>query len=142
MSNPKICPTQDTHTKQCQDVIMHLLFSCDCNLLNSLIIQSINSIYSENPTDGVKKALTPFIPNEDMSPALLRVIFFVLLNQDNNMRNGLCKTKVMPYLPIVCPFKACRLYDHLRVVMVEWVKNEHINILEMVDNLKEAYLVS
>jgi hypothetical protein len=145
MSMPMIC--QDTHTRQCQDVVMHLLYSGNCEvLLRSLILQSIQNIASEHQaSDGVRKALLPFVPTKDrvMSPAMLRAVFFVLLNQDSKMRESLCSKRVLAYLPELCPHKACRFYDCLKeMVVVEWIKNESVHLLEFVENLKEAYLVS
>ena len=59
------------------------------------------------------------------------------------MRDALCAKRILPYLSPLCPHKACRLYDHLKEsVVVEWVKNEDVHILEFVESLKEAYLVS
>ena len=145
MSIPRIC--QETHTKQCQDVLMHILYSGNCEVLTrSLIIQSINNIAAEHPaSEGVRQALVPFIPTQErpMSQAMLRAVFFILLNQDSKMRDSLCTNKVLPYLPTLCPHKACRLYDNLKdSVLMEWVKNEDVHILEFIENLKEAYLVS
>jgi hypothetical protein len=122
---------------------MHILYGNCEELLHSLIIKIINSIAGDHASEGVRRALIPYIPSPNMSPAMLKAIFFILLNQDNKMRDALCTTKVLPYLPTVCPYKACRLYDHLKdVVVVEWVKTESVHLLELVENLKEAYLVS
>ena len=145
MSIPRIC--QETHTRQCQDVLMHILYSGNCeNLLRSLIMQSINNIAAEHPaSEGVRQALVPYIPTQErpMSTAMLRVVFFILLNQDSKMRDSLCTKRTLPYLPELCPHKACRLYDHLKdSVVAEWVKNESIHLLEFVECLKEIYLVS
>lgn len=140
---PMIC--QDTHTRQCQDILMHLLYSGNCEvLLRSLIRQCINNIASDHQgSEGVRQALLPFVPAQSMPHATLRAIFFILLNQDSRMRDSLCVKRVLPYLPELCPHKACRFYDSLKEsVVVEWVKNENVHILEFVDNLKEAYLVS
>ena len=143
MSMPRIC--QETHTRQCQDVLMHLLYSGHCEqLLHSLIMQSIHNIAADHPaSEGVRQALIPFIPPPNCPPAMLRSIFFILLNQDSKMRDSLCTSRTLPYLPPLCPHKACRLYDHLKeTVVVEWVKNENMHLLEFVESLKEAYLVS
>ena len=145
MSIPRIC--QDTHTRQCQDVLMHILYSGNCEvLLHTLIMQSINNIAADHPSsEGVRQALIPFIPTRErpMSPAMLRAVFFVLLNQDSKMRDSICSKRVLPYLPELCPHKACRFYDNLQeTVIVEWVKNESVHLLDFVENLKEAYLVS
>ena len=143
MSMPMIC--QETHTRQCQDIVMHLLYSGNCEtLLRSLILQSVNNIASDHPASkGVRQALRPFIPTNGTPTATLRAVFFILLNQDSRMREALCAKRILPYLPELCPHKACRLYDSLNeVVIVEWIKNENVHILELVENLKEVYLVS
>ena len=145
MSIPRIC--QEVRTRQCQDILMHILYSGNCEvLLRSLIVESINNIAAEHPaSDGVRQALVPYIPTQErpMSPAMLRAVFFILLNQDSKMRDMICTKRTLPYLPELCPHKACRLYDCLKdSVVAEWVKNENIHLLEFVDSLKEAYLVS
>ena len=143
MSIPRIC--QETHTRQCQDVLMHILYSGSCDaLLHSLIMQSIGNIAAAYPASaGVKRALIPYAPSKECPPAMLRSIFFVLLNQDCRMREALCAQRILPYLPPLCPHKACRFYDCLKEsVVVEWVKNENVHLLEFVESLKEAYLVS
>ena len=143
MSMPRIC--QETHTRQCQDILMYLLYSGHSDsLLRSLIMQSIHNIAEDHTSsDGVRQALIPFIPSPTCAPALLRSIFFILLNQDSRMRESLCGRRILPYLPTLCPHKACLLYDHLKEsVVTEWVKNENVHILEFVESLKEAYLVS
>ena len=142
---PMIC--QDTHTRQCQDILMHLLYSGNCEmLLRSLILQSINNIAADHPgSEGVRNALLPFVPTEanPMSPAMLRAVFFILLNQDSRLRESICSKRVLSYLPELCPHKACRFYDSLKEsLVVEWVKNENIHLLEFVETLKDAYLVS
>lgn len=145
MSIPSIC--QEAHTRQCQDVIMHVLYSGNCEaLLTSLVTESVNNIISEySASEGVKRALAPFIPTKEcpMSPAMLRAVFFILLNQDSRMRNLLCTQKILPYLPMLCPHKACRFYDCLKdCVVPSWVKDESIELVAFVESLKEAYLVS
>ena len=143
MSMPMIC--QDTHTRQCQDILMHLLYSGNCEaLLRSLIMQSIHNISAEHAISaGVRQALQSFVPTQATPPATLRAVFFILLNQDSKMRESLCAKRVLQYLPELCAHKACRFYDALNEsVVVEWIKNENVHILEFVENLKEAYLVS
>ena len=77
------------------------------------------------------------------SLALLRAVFFVLLNKDSRMRCNLCKQRFTPSLPAVCPYKACTFYDQLHdVVIVEWVKKESVDLMQFEESLKEAYLVS
>jgi hypothetical protein len=131
--------------RQCQDILMHLLYSGGSEvLLRSLITQSIRNITDEfGGSKGVRDALAHYILPPACSLALLRAVFFILLNQDSRMRSNLCKQRYLPSLPTVCPHKACILYDQLHdVVIVEWVKRESIDLMQFEESLKEAYLVS
>ena len=124
---------------------MHVLYSGGSErLLKSLISQSIRNITDEfGGSKGVRDALALYILPRSCSLALLRAIFFVLLNQDSKMRSMLCKQRYLPSLPTVCPHKACILYDQLHdTVIVEWVKRESIDLMTFEESLKEAYLVS
>lgn len=142
MSIPITC--QDAG-RQCQDILMHLLYSGGSEtLLRSLIAQSIRNITEEyGACQGVRDALGLYVLPKQASLALLRAVFFVLLNQDSRMRAALCDKRFLPSLPVLCPHKACGLYDQLHnTVVVEWVKNELIDLLQFEESLKEAYLVS
>lgn len=139
---------QDARARQCQDILMHLLYSGHCEaLLRSLISQSVQNVAQEYAgAEGVRRALVPFEFQEGcprVTLAMLRAVFFVLLNQDSRMRELLCVKRVLPHIPELCPHKACRLYDSLRETVVpEWVKNEGMDLLQFVEALKDAYLVS
>jgi hypothetical protein len=131
------------HSRQCQDILMHLLYSGGADmLLRSLIAQSIRNITDEHGSSGVKGALTLYVLPPACSLALLRGVFFVLLNQDSRMRTALCAKRFLPSLPALCPHKACRLFDQLNDnVVVEWIKNESVDLMQFEESLKEAYLV-
>ena len=131
--------------RQCQDILMHLLYSGGSEmLLKSLILQSLRNITEEfGGSKGVRDALALYVLPKHSSLALLRSVFFILLNQDSRMRNALCSKRFLPSLPMVCPHKACRLYDQLNdSVVVAWVKDESVDLLQFEESLKEAYLVS
>ena len=124
---------------------MHLLYNGSAeSLLRTLIKQSIQNIAQEFPTQGVRDALTHyFLPKEGVSIATLRAVFFILLNQDSKMHSEICSTRMVSYIPELCPYKACRFYDQIRdCVIMEWVKNETITITEFVESLKDSYLVA
>ena len=142
ISIPMTC--QETG-RQCQDILMHVLFSGGSEtLLRGLISLSIKNITDEfGGSKGVRDALALYILPPTCSLALLRAVFFVLLNQDSRMRSMLCKQRYIPSLPTLCPHKACVLYDQLHdTVVVEWVKKESIDLMQLEESLKEAYLVS
>ena len=138
---PRICKEPYV---QSQDAAMHVLYSgASDTLLRELIHRSLCNLGEDFPTKGVRSALECFVPPREASLALLRAIFFVLLNQDSRMRAHLCSARVAPMLPALCPHKACRLYDTLREkVLRDWIKDETVGLLQLVENLKEAYLVS
>lgn len=138
---PRICKEPYV---QSQDVLMHLLYSGAAEpLLRDLITRSIQNLCEDFPTTGVRNALACFVPPKEASLALLRAIFFVLLNQDGRMRSALCSTRILPLLPELCPYKACRLYDTLKdTVLRDWACNETIGLAQLVETLKETYLVS
>lgn len=130
---------------QCQDILMHVLYSGGAEaLLRNLIAQSIRNISAEfGGSKGVNDALALYTLPPSCSLALLRAVFFVLLNKDSRMRCNLCKQRFTPSLPAVCPYKACTFYDQLHdVVIVEWVKKESVDLMQFEESLKEAYLVS
>jgi hypothetical protein len=142
MSIPITC--QDTG-RQCQDILMHLLYSGGSEqLLKGLIAESIANITEQYSAFGrVRDALSLYVLQGQSSLSLLRAVFFVLLNQDSKMRADLCARRFLHSLPLLCPHKACRLYDILKdTVVVEWVKNETIDLLQFEEGLREAYLVS
>jgi len=141
MSMPMIC--RNTYIP-CQDILQHLLYSGSSGpLLHSLITQCILNIGRDFPSPGVKAALSSFAVPADSSLTLLRVVFLVLLNYDSKMRCALCEQRFLPHIPELCPYKACRFYDHIKDrVILDWIKNETIGVAELVENLKESYLVS
>ena len=140
MSIPRICKEQRV---QCQDVVMHVLYSGSAtDLLRLLISQCVQNIGHDFPTNGVRCALAHFRPTADWGVGLLRAAFFVLLNQDSRMRRALCAPMV-PHLPPLCPYKACRFYDQLRdEILIEWIKDEHVQTIQLVERTKESYLVA
>ena len=141
MSMPRIC--KDPHIP-CQDTLQHALYSGSAGpLLRHLISVSRCNIARDFPSPGVQEALARFDPPSDAAPGLLRVVLLVLLNVDSRLRRSLCEQRFVPHIPPLCPHKACRFYDLLKdEVLHEWVRNENISTAELVEQLKEAYLVA
>lgn len=141
MSMPRICQTPPG---QYQDILMHVIYSGGAEpLLRSLIAESLRNIADDFPTPGVRTALAALAPTAETPMAVLRVLFFLLLNQDHRMRVRLCYCKIAPYLNPVCAYKACNLYEQLRESVVPaWIKNETVTLLDLAENLKDAYLVA
>lgn len=138
---PRICQTPPG---QYQDILMHIIYSGGAEpLLRSLIADSMCNIADNFPTPGVRAALASLAPTAETPIAVLRVLFFLLLNQDYRMRTRLCQGKIAPYLNPVCAYKACNLYEQLRESVVPaWIKNETVTVLDLAENLKDAYLVA
>lgn len=139
---PMIC--QHEGYNQCQDIVMHLLYSGQSvSLLRGLIMDCISNIALSYPTPGVRAALEPFTPSPHMSLAALRLHFFLLLNVDSRMRSRLVESRVRAHLPVLDQRKACVLYDQLRdCVVPTWLKDENVSLLDMTESLKDAYLIS
>ena len=138
---PRICQTPPG---QYQDVVMHVIFCGGAEpLLRSLIAESIRNLSEDFPTPGVRAALAALAPVAETPLVALRVLFFLLLNQDHRMRVRLCQTGIAPYLPPLCAHKACTLYESLREAVVpSWIKNETVTLLDFAESLKDAYLVA
>lgn len=138
---PRICQTPPG---QYQDVLMHIIYSGSAEpLLRSLICDSLRNLAVDWPTPGVHAALTALAPTHDTPLAVLRVTFFLLLNQDQRMRARLCHGEIVPYVKPMCAYKACSLYTQLReTVIPSWIKNEEVTVLDLSERLKDAYLVA
>ena len=138
---PRICQTPPG---QYQDILMHVIYSGGADpLLRSLISESLKNISEDFPTPGVKTALASLAPDAHTPLSALRVLFFLLLNQDHRMRVRLCHGRIAPYLNPICAYKACSLYGLLKESVVPaWIKNETITLLDLAENLKDAYLVA
>ena len=138
---PRICQTPPG---QYQDILMHIIYCGGAEpLLRSLIAESMCNIGDNFPTPGVRAALASLAPTAETPIAVLRALFFLLLNQDYRMRVRLCQGKIAPYLNPVCAYKACNLYEQLRESVVPaWIKNETVTVLDLAENLKDAYLVA
>ena len=123
---------------------MHVIYSGGAEpLLRFLISESLKNIAEDFPTPGVRAALASLSPTADTPLAGLRVRFFLLLNQDQRMRVRLCQGKISSHLAPVCAYKACSLYAQLsESVVPAWIKNETISLLDLAENLKDAYLAA
>lgn len=124
---------------------MYVMFNAgSAPLITALINESMKNISEEFPTDGVKSALISLIPPpSSISLASLRVRFFLLLNQDSRMRRRLCESKIAWYIPTLCPFKACNLFDQLRITLIpNWIKDETVDLLAFEEKLRDEYLVA
>jgi hypothetical protein len=144
MSMPRICQ-QDQNGRTSQDILMYVMFNAgSAPLITALINESMKNISEEFPTDGVKSALISLIPPpSNTSLASLRVRFFLLLNQDSRMRRRLCESKIAWYIPTLCPFKACNLFDQLRTTLIpNWIKDETVDLLAFEEKLRDEYLVA
>jgi len=142
---PSTCASGgDQLLSHCNDCVMYLLYSGGSEqLLRGLIEESMRSIAGEFPTDGVRRALGALVPGSEASLSSLRALFFLLLNQDSRMRSRLCSDKLLGYLPVLCPYKACSFYELLKETVVPmWIKDERVELVDFVGLLKDAYLVA
>lgn len=138
---PKIC---QGYRHQCQDILMHILYNDSSEpVLCRLIVQSMNNISEANGKHPmIVEQLKKFKPTPSTPVALLRATFFLLLNMDHRMRTELCTRTFEDYLPRLCQHKACVFYVLLRQEVITWMKNERISPLELVEKVKDTYLLS
>lgn len=124
---------------------MHILYNDSSEpIICRLIIQSMNNISESNQKHPlIVEQLKKFKPVSTTPIATLRASFFLLLNMDHRMRTELCTRNFEDYLPKLCQHKACIFFTLLRnEIVVEWMKNESITTIDLVEKIKDAYLLS
>jgi hypothetical protein len=128
-----------------KDPLMFVLYSGHAaSLLVTLILESKRNIASDFATSGVRNALGCFaVSAGGTAISTLRVIFFLLLSKDAIMRRKLCEVQITWFLPMLCPHKACGLYESLEgSVIPKWIRNEAVTILDFEETLRDLYLNS
>jgi hypothetical protein len=98
----------------------------------------------EYPTQNVQDMLVHFRPTDRDTLDSLRAKFFLLLNQDMQMRRTLGEPRGKAALvAAVCDHKATRFYDELSAEIIpRFAQNQRMTLVEFVDMLKECYLCS
>ena len=133
-----------TCVPSCQDALFHVLYGGNMAFVAGLIEEAVISLAREYPTQGVNGALQLLRPVEGDSLNHLRVKFFVLLNEDEASRVRLGTQPPRPStMRALCPHKARRFYDELcDELLPAFVQNYTMQLADMVDQLREAYLHS
>ena len=136
MSIPTTCTA---HNK---DVLFHVLYGSNRTLVKNLIEECATNIVKENDCEGVKDAIEEMRAGSRDSINMLRVKFFLLLNQDECMRRCLCQNfKNYAYMTPLCTNKARGLYDELHDEAIpHFLQDESVSLDEFVNLLRIVYL--
>lgn len=138
MSMPITCLPQK------QDTLFHVLYGSDVGFMQRLIEESIINISREYPAQGVLEALVFMRPCHSDTVDKLRAKFFMLLEQDGDMRKKVCndggKSSIVKGL---CPYKAVRFFDELHGnILPAYAQDQTIPLATFVDMLRSSYLSS
>ena len=130
---------------QRKDVLFYVLFGANVDYIARLIEESVVNVareYGCAGLGGLVDALQLMRPSSMDSLHKLQIKFFLLLNEDEAMRQSLAsiKSRVMVSL---CPHKAERFYDLLCDELIPvWIRTGAITDGDFVDTLRAAYLCS
>jgi hypothetical protein len=135
-----------------QDTLFHALYCSDIHYLKQLIEQSVIQLSREYPSQGVLDTLHQIRPQEDDSLDMLRAKFFILLNEDEDMRKFVAnpsgestkkKNKDIGFITPLCPEKAIYFYDELNHhVLPSFAQDQTIPLHTFIDMIREVYLHS
>lgn len=114
------------------------------NFMMRLIEESIINISREYACEGVHDALADMRPSNKETIDKLRAKFFIMLNQDQQMRKKLSedsgKSSIVKH---VCKFKASVFYKALKTrVIPDFAQDESMSLETFIDNLRDCYLCS
>ncbi len=114
------------------------------NYMHRLIEESVINISREYPSSGVLEALVYMRPHVHDTVDRLRAKFFILLDQDLEMRKKICtdngKSSVVKH---TCIHKANRFFDELhQQVLPTYAQDQTIPLEKFIDMLRETYISS
>lgn len=131
-----------------RDVLSHVLFGANMDYVARLIEESVINLSRSYPYESVIDALHGLRPVECDTLDRLRIKFFVLLNEDETMKQNLSNIREegqtgMLLVCSLCPYKAERFYDALCDELIpQWAKNCQMNHSDFVEKLRGTYLCS
>ena len=144
MSIPMTCQPPLLLAYQRKDVLFYVLFGANIDYISRLIEESVVNIAREYGCIGgsLVDALQLMRPAPTDSLHKLQIKFFLLLNEDEAMRQSLANVKSRVMISL-CPHKAERFYDALCDELVPvWIRIGAVTDAEFVDTLRAAYLCS
>lgn len=129
-----------------KDILWHVLYDTDMELMKQISIPSSKRMAAYGKADGIDTMLS-----DTKALTVIRVIFFILLNIDEDLRATVCSmeecskitsTRHGRIVPL-CPYKADRFFKDLNAKCVpSWMRNETKSITEFLEELRMLYLVS
>jgi hypothetical protein len=126
-----------------RDVVMYVLYHGDRDFLAALIQRSTDNINQRQQSEEISMQLELLAPAQDEPMATMRLRFFLLLNIDECMRRELVTEDFGLFLPRLDAAKACGFYDELADrLLPEWLKDESVSTLDVMERITDAYLVS
>jgi len=155
--NPETCETASKKPKlfkaNCStfmfphnDWLMYILYYEDAHLLEQIINSAITSIkQAYHKHQCVLDVLAAYTPAQTDSINILRVKLLVLLDTDEESRNRLCAfaSETIKDLRCLCPLKASTFFEELHSTLLpEWVQDECKDTYDLLEAVRDAYLVS
>ena len=138
MSNPITCLTQR------QDTLFHILYCSDNLFMQRLIEESVINLAREYSSKGVHEVLVDLRPTPSDTLDKLRAKFFILLNQDMQMKRKLSMQHGKSSLiNEVCEHKATRFYSELNANLIPaFAQDQKMPLATFVENIRDVYTYS
>lgn len=138
MSTPITCLPQR------QDTLFHVLFGSDNLFIQKLIEESIIFLSREYKYVKVHDALVKMRPTPEDTLDRLRAKFFILLNQDQDMKKKIGTPQGKSCLVnSVDDYKAVRFYDELNSVLIpNYAQDQTMPLETFISNIRDMYLCS
>lgn len=138
MSTPITCLPQR------QDTLFHVLFGSDNLFIQKLIEESIIFLSREYKHVKVHDALVRMRPTPEDTLDKLRAKFFILLNQDQDMKKNIGTSQGKSCIVgNVDDHKAVRFYDELNAVLIpNFAQDQTMTLETFITNIRDTYLCS
>jgi hypothetical protein len=129
-----------------KDILWHVLYDTDTAFIKSILLPSAKRMAEYGNTDGLHQ-----LAQQTQALTVMRVIFFILLNVDEELRRIVCSPEECSKITSpkhgkiiqLCPYKAARLFQDINTKCVHvWMRNETKGMSELLEELKMLYLVS
>lgn len=138
MSTPITCLPQR------QDTLFHVLFGSDNLFIQKLIEESIIFLSREYKNAKVHDALVKMRPTPEDTLDKLRAKFFILLNQDQDMKKKIAIPQGKSCLVNhVDDHKAVRFYDELNNTLIpNYAQDQTMTLNVFISSIRDIYLCS
>lgn len=129
-----------------KDLLWHVLYDTDVDFMKTFTLPSSQRMAEYGKADGIHTIL-----KDTNALTVVRVIFFILLNIDEELRRIVCSPEECAKITspkhgsvaVLCPYKADRFFRDLDTKCVHgWMRNETKSITEFLEDLRMLYLVS